>query len=195
MRSILDTRPKGAPGRDKPVPYGAVLKGLQASDATTILVFGTHLPSGATALAIRPIRHRRGVREQTADASTATGPRPTEPDAQDRFEAMVPYYHARVLEALDSQTASTLDEADLGNLISSILRRIETTPDAPTIAGAHDALATRLVDEMRGLGPLGPLLRDPDVSDIMVNGLESVYVERGGRLSQGGRAGSGTWTT
>ncbi|MXY55505.1 MAG: CpaF family protein [Gammaproteobacteria bacterium] len=37
---------------------------------------------------------------------------------------------------------------------------------------------------MRGLGPLGPLLRDPDVSDIMVNGLQSVYVERLGRLSK-----------
>ena len=135
-------------------------------------------------MAIRPIRHRRGVREQPAEASSATGPRPAEPDAQDRFEAMVPYYHGRVLEALDSQTASTLDEADLGNLVSSILRRIETTPDAPAIAGAHDALATRLVDEMRGLGPLGPLLRDPDVSDIMVNGLGSVYVERLGRLSK-----------
>ena len=96
----------------------------------------------------------------------------------------MPWYHTRVLEALDSQTASTLDEADLENLVSSILHRIETTADAPSVAGAHDALATRLVDEMRGLGPLGPLLRDPDVSDIMVNGLESVYVERNGRLSK-----------
>ena len=37
---------------------------------------------------------------------------------------------------------------------------------------------------MRGLGPLGPLLRDPDVSDILVNGLSSVYVERHGRLNK-----------
>ena len=96
----------------------------------------------------------------------------------------MPWYHARVLEALDSQTASTLNEADLGSLIISILHRLESSAEAPPIGSAHGALAARLVDEMRGLGPLGPLLRDPDVSDIMVNGLHSVYVERGGRLSK-----------
>ena len=131
---------------------------------------------------MRPGRHRRGNLHQ--QRSTDAPVEAAEPAAHDRFEAIVPWYHARVLEALDAQTASTLDEDDLENLISSILHRIETTPDAPTIAGAHAALATRLVDEMRGLGPLGPLLRDPDVSDIMVNGLESVYVERLGRLSK-----------
>ncbi|MYJ74061.1 MAG: CpaF family protein [Gammaproteobacteria bacterium] len=109
---------------------------------------------------------------------------PSETPARDRFETIVPWYQARVLEALDSQTAATLDEADLESLIYSILQRIETIPDAPSIAGAHAALARRLVDEMRGLGPLGPLLRDPDVSDIMVNGLQSVYVEKLGRLSK-----------
>ena len=56
--------------------------------------------------------------------------------------------------------------------------------DAPPVAGTHASLALRLVDEMRGLGPIGPLLRDPDVSDILVNGLQSVYVERKGRLSR-----------
>lgn len=98
----------------------------------------------------------------------------------------MPWYHTRVLEALDAQTASTLDEADLAELIIPILHRLETASEAPAIGGAHEALAARLVDEMRGLGPLGPLLRDPEVSDIMVNGLESVYVERGGLLSKVG---------
>ena len=96
----------------------------------------------------------------------------------------MPWYHSRLLEALDRQEASSLDEDDLSQLISSMLRQIEIQTDAPSIGGAHEALATRLVDEMRGLGPLGPLLRDTDITDIMVNGLGSVYVERFGKLEQ-----------
>ena len=131
---------------------------------------------------LRPLRSRRGTSaHQRTDEPAAEA---NETPAQDRFEALVPWYQARVLEALDSQTAATLDEADLEGLIYSILQRLETIPDAPSIVGAHAALAARLVDEMRGLGPLGPLLRDPDVSDVMVNGLQSVYVERLGRLSK-----------
>ena len=59
-----------------------------------------------------------------------------------------------------------------------------SAPQAPAISGGHTNLATRLVDEMRGLGPLGGLLREPDISDILVNGLQTVYVERNGRLSR-----------
>ncbi|MCY3620824.1 MAG: CpaF family protein [Gammaproteobacteria bacterium] len=134
---------------------------------------------------VGPIRGRRSFQfpKRTED-DAETSPQTTEESPGNRFETIVPWYHARVLEGLDSQTAATLDEADLGNLIISILHRLETAADAPPIAGSHEMLATRLVDEMRGLGPLGPLVRDPDVSDIMVNGLESVYVERGGRLSE-----------
>ena len=134
---------------------------------------------------VGPIRSRRSFQfPQRTEDDAAVSAQTTEESPGNRFEAIVPWYHARVLEGLDSQTASTLGEADLGNLITSILHRLETVADAPPIAGAHEMLARRLVDEMRGLGPLGPLVRDPDVSDIMVNGLESVYVERGGRLAK-----------
>lgn len=104
--------------------------------------------------------------------------------APDHFEAIVPWYHGQVLDALDTQTAASLGTAELEAWIVSVLHRIETSPEAPPIGGEHARLATRLVDEMRGLGPIGPLLRDPDVSDIMINGLDSVYVERHGRLAK-----------
>ncbi|MCY4012687.1 MAG: CpaF family protein [Gammaproteobacteria bacterium] len=132
----------------------------------------------------RTMRGRRGLYRPGAEEPSDGAPESSDTSAKDRFEALVPWYHSRVLDALDSQTASNLDEDDLMNLVSSILHRLETSADAPPIVGAHDDLAARLVDEMRGLGPLGPLLRDPDVSDIMVNGLHSVYVEKGGRLRQ-----------
>ncbi len=103
---------------------------------------------------------------------------------QDRFEVIVPFYHHRVLESLDAGTAASLDSDELIDLVLQLLRQLETAADAPGIGGVHRALARRIVDEMRGLGPLGPLLRDPDISDILVNGLHSVYVEKNGVLSQ-----------
>ena len=129
------------------------------------------------------IRHRHGrplQRARHAELQTVS----QEASSRDRFEAAVPWYHGRVLEAMDSEAASALDDDGFGDAVLNLVRQLETAPDAPPIGGAHALLAMRLVDEMRGLGPLGPLLRDADVSDILVNGLSSVYIERQGRLSR-----------
>jgi pilus assembly protein CpaF len=51
-------------------------------------------------------------------------------------------------------------------------------------AGAREALVARVAERSFGLGPLEPLLRDPDVDEVMVNGVAPVWVERGGRLER-----------
>ena len=130
------------------------------------------------------IRHRHGRAQPRLDRHSDLHAVTPEASARDRFEAAVPWYHGRVLEAMDSETAATLDDENFTESVLGLVRQLETVPDAPPIGGAHALLATRLLDEMRGLGPLGPLLRDSEVSDILVNGLSSVYVERQGRLSK-----------
>ena len=130
------------------------------------------------------IRHRRTSQQRPARQQGTEIPDSPEAAALSRFESIVPWYHGEVLKALDAEHAATLDDAELTELIGTILRRLELSPDAPGVGGNVSTLATRLVDEMRGLGPLGPLLRDPDVSDILVNGLNSVYIERQGKLSK-----------
>jgi len=45
-------------------------------------------------------------------------------------------------------------------------------------------LLQNVLDEVFGFGPLGPLLRDPSVGDICVNGCNNIYVERHGRLEK-----------
>ncbi|MDD9961700.1 MAG: CpaF family protein [Gammaproteobacteria bacterium] len=132
------------------------------------------------------IRHRRGsaaprnARPQP-EANSAADPGAA---VADHMEGIVPWYHRRVLDALDSERASKMDDAELADAVGGIVRRLELTPNAPPVSGGHANLAVRLVDEMRGLGPIGPLLRDPDVSDILVNGPQSVYIERAGQLCQ-----------
>ena len=46
----------------------------------------------------------------------------------------------------------------------------------------RERLIEEILDEVFGLGPLEPLLKDPTISDILVNGFDNVYVERAGRL-------------
>lgn len=48
----------------------------------------------------------------------------------------------------------------------------------------REGLVARLFEEIAGYGPIEPLLADPEVSEVMVNGAERVYVERGGRLER-----------
>ena len=136
---------------------------------------------------IRPLRRRNlkpGPRARDSAASTPNGEAEKPGRSNNNFEDAVPWFHQRVLEEVDAEAASHLGDDELRDTVSAILRRLEPLADAPPIAGEHDRMTRRLVDEMRGLGPLGPLLRDGDISDIMVNGLQSVYVEKGGQLSK-----------
>ncbi len=67
--------------------------------------------------------------------------------------------------------------AMVGRLAQGIVARLELPPGFDT-----DRLIRMVLDEALGLGPLEPLLADASISEIMINGAEAVFVERGGRL-------------
>jgi pilus assembly protein CpaF len=67
---------------------------------------------------------------------------------------------------------------DLEGRIRALVEREAALLDA----GAREALVARVAERSFGLGPLEPLLRDPSVDEVMVNGAGPVWVERGGRL-------------
>ncbi len=75
---------------------------------------------------------------------------------------------------------SRLDRSELRARLASMLR-----DEAPLLAPASaEVVLDELVDEVGGLGPLEPLLADASVTEIMVNGPHTVYVERGGRIER-----------
>src|SRR4051794_41520273 len=69
-------------------------------------------------------------------------------------------------------------EGDLHGRIRALVDREAALLDA----AARDELVALVAERSFGLGPLEPLLRDPDVDEVMVNGAGPVWVERGGRL-------------
>ncbi len=92
--------------------------------------------------------------------------------------------HQQVIGTIDLSRIGTMAE---GELQIEIRRASELTlmerRDMLT-AQEKERLVAEVIDETFGLGPLEPLLKDPSISDIMINGTDTVYIERAGRLER-----------
>jgi pilus assembly protein CpaF len=92
--------------------------------------------------------------------------------------------HQRLLDILN---LSALDHTPRATLKLEIRRSVTTllNEEKRLLTPAQtDQLVEELLDELLGLGPLEPLLKDPTITDILINTHERVYVERGGRLER-----------
>jgi pilus assembly protein CpaF len=90
----------------------------------------------------------------------------------------------RLLEVADLTILGSLEQHKARVQIRDITQRLFTEQGAPLALPQRQLLARRIEDEVLGLGPLEPLLSDPSVSDILVNGANSVYIERRGKLER-----------
>jgi len=88
----------------------------------------------------------------------------------------------RLLEIADLTVLAALEKSKARAQIRELTQRLFTEQGAPLALPQRQLLARRIEDEVLGLGPLEPLLSDPTVSDILVNGAKSVFVERRGKL-------------
>ncbi len=90
--------------------------------------------------------------------------------------------YSRLMEQIDLQTASRMPMDELRRQIIDVIGEIVMEQKLAINHGEQQLLATQIVDDMIGLGPLEPLLKDEAVTDIMVNGPDQIYVERKGKL-------------
>ena len=89
--------------------------------------------------------------------------------------------HPTVVKAMDIAKVAELDNEALAVQLLGFLETSEAgAPDLSPLD--RQRVVTSLVHDIKGLGPIEPLLLDPEVSDILINGVHSVYVERRGRL-------------
>jgi len=105
-----------------------------------------------------------------------------EDDGQDDYFELKTSLHRRLIERMNlsglSQRAPEVVRQEVADLVATMLKE-----DAlPLNQGESERLVDDLMDELLGFGPLEPLLRDPDVSDILVNTGREVYVERFGQV-------------
>jgi pilus assembly protein CpaF len=100
-----------------------------------------------------------------------------------RLEELKLRVHRQLLERLDLVALSSLDSAQAEEHIRATLQRL-LQADSPDLSGLErERLIEEVGHEVFGLGPLEEFLRDGDVSDILVNGPNAVYVEKQGRLT------------
>jgi pilus assembly protein CpaF len=94
--------------------------------------------------------------------------------------------HQELLNRLNLERLTRVgrDEAE-PEVRALIIELIESeTKSTPLSLGERDTLVNDVVNELFGLGPLEVLLRDPDISDILVNRFDRVYIERDGKLEE-----------
>jgi pilus assembly protein CpaF len=114
--------------------------------------------------------------------SASPSPRPQAPRAQ--YVELKANVHRKLLNRLNLEALAQADRARAESEIRTLVSELLAEEGAPLSLSERDFLFGELVDEVFGLGPLEPLLRDPSVSDILVNTYKSVFVERGGQLER-----------
>ncbi len=94
--------------------------------------------------------------------------------------------HRKILDRLDLEKLGRTASATAREEVLLLIRNTVNSEAVPLSFAERERLAREILDEIFGLGPLEPLLKDPTVSDILVNRYNKVYVERAGKLEPTG---------
>ena len=136
------------------------------------------------------LRDRLNKKPEPATGSHATGTHAT-PTRQmvhlpgqtaDAYHELKHELHQKLIEKIDLQTIEKLPREQLRDELRLILNQLLALSDLPLNRVEREQMVEELLDEVTGLGPLEPLLADTTISDIMVNGYATCYIERFGKL-------------
>ncbi|MCX6587576.1 MAG: CpaF family protein [Acidobacteria bacterium] len=92
--------------------------------------------------------------------------------------------HAKLLQLLTPDQLRALNKDGVREQLGIHIERIVREENIPLTQAERDRLIEEVLDEVFGLGPLEILFKDPTISDIMVNGPDSIYVERNGKVME-----------
>lgn len=90
--------------------------------------------------------------------------------------------HQKILEEIDLENLHRVDEATVRRETRRLIRSTLEREKTPLTSAEREQISDEILDELFGLGPLEPLLADPSISDILVNGANQIYIERRGLL-------------
>jgi pilus assembly protein CpaF len=90
--------------------------------------------------------------------------------------------HRKILDRLDLEKLGKTSGDSARDEVLVIIRNAVNSEVVPLSFAERERLAREILDEIFGLGPLEPLLKDPTVSDILVNRCDRVYIERAGKI-------------
>jgi pilus assembly protein CpaF len=90
--------------------------------------------------------------------------------------------HRKLLDKINLEALASIETQTLRNEVRGALTQLIDAEQTLLSAVERNQIVAEVLDEVFGLGPLEPLLQDPSISDILVNGHKQIYVERRGQL-------------
>src|SRR5258705_11122109 len=100
----------------------------------------------------------------------------------DRWFEIKSQVHQKLVNSLTPDQLKDLNKDNVRGQIGAVVEKLILDESLPMTLAERERLIEEILDEVFGLGPLEMLLKDPAISDIMVNGFDNVYVERAGRV-------------
>jgi pilus assembly protein CpaF len=112
----------------------------------------------------------------------ANAPPPPPTERQVYFQKMKSRIHQQLVERLDIQNLRALPQDAVRQEVRGVVRDLCQSEKGLLNSSEQERLMDEVMDETFGLGPLEGLLKDPSITDILVNRFDRVYVERKGRI-------------
>jgi len=104
---------------------------------------------------------------------------------QDEFAQLKHEVHDNLMQSLGQQAyAGQMEQRLLEENVFNAIQTVLAKSKKPLSTGDRAKITQEIIDDILGNGPLEPLLRDPEITEIMVNRADAIFVERGGRLFQ-----------
>ena len=123
------------------------------------------------------------ARKNEAESGTAAEAPPLRSAARSHpYQELKSTIHRRLIDRLDLSTVADLTPEQLSGIIKTVVENMIAQEGIPLSRPERDRLVVEIQNETMGLGPLEPLLSDTEISDIMVNGPNGVFVERHGKI-------------
>jgi pilus assembly protein CpaF len=166
------SEPTGTPGTaaGTPPPAGTVPPASGTNGAGPKPVLPWERSSGAP-----PTMERPGVRPPEAPAGAPDG---------SAFQQIKARVHRRLLERLNLSNLDKLTREQVTDAIRKVTLDLIAQESAPLNFEEREELVKQVLDEIFGLGPIQPLIDDPEVSDVLVNTYRQVFIEKHGRLER-----------
>jgi pilus assembly protein CpaF len=130
-------------------------------------------------------RDRVSSTAPTSDAMSGS-PDPRHKDAKaDRFQGLKAQVHNQLLQQLGPKLYDAdLTQGELEQMVRAALQEAMQAEDILLSAVERTRIAQEISDDILGYGPIEPFLRDPELTEVMVNGPDSIWIERSGKLRQ-----------
>lgn len=152
------------------VERGITLPESERRDVVTVIL-NAYIDEKGVAASVDPLSL-----EDQAKKNLETASKNSITEAKEKVQPLL-------FEHIDPSAAMEMDRADLAIEISDLVGELLVEAKINLNSQEQRDVVTLLLNDMLGLGPLEPLLADADITDIMVNGKDQIYVEKGGKLT------------